>query len=74
MDEFGEDVLATPAKSGFDLSAWLVPGLLILAAIGGISLLAWLWSRRRPAAAGPDPPPPTADESRRLDDELRRQG
>jgi cytochrome c-type biogenesis protein CcmH len=74
VDEFGDDVLATPAKSGFDLIAWLVPGLLILIAIGGISALAWHWSRRRPASDGPPPPPPTADESQRLDDELRRLG
>ncbi len=70
--EFGEGVLATPPKSGFDLIAWLVPGLAVLAGIVGIGLLAWTWSRRRPAAAGPDAPPPTAEEARRLEDELRR--
>ena len=53
VDEFGEDVLATPAKSGFDLIAWLVPGLLVLVAVGGISLLAWHWSRRRPRGRRP---------------------
>jgi cytochrome c-type biogenesis protein CcmH len=70
--EFGEGVLATPPKSGFDLIAWLVPGLAVLAGIVGIGLLAWTWSRRRPTAAGPDAPPPTAEEARRLEDELRR--
>ena len=71
VDEFGEGVLATPAKSGFDLVAWLVPGLAGLVAIG---LLVWTWSRRRPAAASAEPAPPTAEEARRLDDELRRLG
>ena len=70
--EFGEGVLATPPKSGFDLIAWLVPGLAVLAGIVGIGLLAWTWSRRRPAAAGPEAPPPTPEEARRLEDELRR--
>jgi cytochrome c-type biogenesis protein CcmH len=70
--EFGEGVLATPPKSGFDLIAWLVPGLAVLAGIVGIGLLAWTWSRRRPTAARPDAPPPTAEEARRLEDELRR--
>ncbi len=72
--EFGEGVLATPAKSGFDLVAWLVPGLAVLAGLVGIGVLAWTWSRRRPASATAEPPPPTAEEARRLDDELRRLG
>jgi cytochrome c-type biogenesis protein CcmH len=70
--EFGEGVLATPAKSGFDLVAWLVPGLAVLAGLVAIGILAWTWSRRRPAAAAAQPAPPTAEEARRLDDELRR--
>jgi cytochrome c-type biogenesis protein CcmH len=70
--EFGEGVLATPAKSGFDLIAWLVPGLAVLAGIVTVGVLAWTWSRRRQGAAAPAPPPPTAEEARRLDDELRR--
>jgi cytochrome c-type biogenesis protein CcmH len=72
--EFGEGVLATPAKSGFDLVAWLVPGLAVLAGIVAIGILAWTWSRRRRAATPAAPPPPTAEEARRLDDELRRLG
>jgi cytochrome c-type biogenesis protein CcmH len=74
VDEFGPDVLATPSKSGFDLIAWLVPAIAILAAIGIIGGLAWRWSRRRPASAPAHGPPPTPEESRRLDDELRRLG
>ncbi len=70
--EFGDGVLATPPKSGFDLIAWLVPGLAVLAGIVAAGLLAWRWSRRRPAAAGAEAPPPTPEEARRLDDELRR--
>ena len=74
VDEFGEGVLATPPKSGFDLIAWLVPGLAVLAGLAAIPLLTRAWSRRRPSAAGAEPPPPTPDEARRLDDELRRLG
>jgi cytochrome c-type biogenesis protein CcmH len=69
--EFGDGVLATPPKSGFDLIAWVVPGLAVLAGIAVIGLLAWSWSRRRPAAAA-EAPPPTPEEARRLEDELRR--
>jgi cytochrome c-type biogenesis protein CcmH len=70
--EFGDGVLATPSKSGFDLIAWLVPGLAVLAGIVTVVILAWTWSRRRPSASAAAPPAPTAEEARRLDDELRR--
>jgi cytochrome c-type biogenesis protein CcmH len=70
--EFGDGVLATPPKSGFDLIAWLVPGLAVLAGIVAIGLLAWTWSRRRPSAPAAQAPPPSAEEARRLEDELRR--
>jgi cytochrome c-type biogenesis protein CcmH len=70
--EFGPGVLATPPKSGFDLIAWLVPGLAVLGGIVAIGLLAWSWSRRRPGPAGPRGPPPSPEEAARLEDELRR--
>jgi cytochrome c-type biogenesis protein CcmH len=72
VDEFGEGVLATPPKSGFDLIAWLVPGLAVLAGLAAIPFITRAWARRRPSAAGAEPPPPTPDEAQRLDDELRR--
>jgi cytochrome c-type biogenesis protein CcmH len=68
--EFGPAVLATPARSGFGLVAWLIP----LAALGVgavvIGLLVQRWSRRRaaPAVAAPL----DAELERRLDDELAR--
>jgi cytochrome c-type biogenesis protein CcmH len=75
VDEFGDGVLATPPKSGFDLIAWIVPGLAVLLGLAAIPFLARAWSRRRRSAlAGAEPPPPTSDEARRLEDELRRLG
>ena len=69
VEQFGERVLATPPRSGFDLLAWLLPvvagGLAILA----VGAAAWRWSR-------PGPPPPgeplDPDLERQLDDELDR--
>ena len=68
--QFGENVLATPSKSGFGLLAWLLPlGVLVVGAVG-VALLVRGWSGR----GGP----PTADApldpalERRLDDELAR--
>jgi cytochrome c-type biogenesis protein CcmH/NrfF len=69
VEEFGPGVLADPPQSGFDLTAYLVPILLVLAAVGGLAVAARRWRRRgAPApAAGPEL---DADDQRRLDAEL----
>ncbi len=70
--QYGERVLATPATSGFDLTAWLVPGLLVLAGLValGLTLPRWRGSAApRPAADGAALDPV---DSRRLDEELAR--
>ena len=69
VSEFGDRVLATPDDDGFDLAAWIVPALAILAAAGGVGLAASRWRRtRRRAPAGPAPPP----EGARLDADIER--
>jgi cytochrome c-type biogenesis protein CcmH len=74
VDEFGRGVLATPPKSGFDLIAWVVPGIAVLIGLAAIPIVTRAWARRpRPDAASAGPPP-TDEESRRLDEELRRLG
>lgn len=45
--EYGPRVLAVPAKSGFDLAAWLVPIIVLIAALTGIVAGAVAWSRAR---------------------------
>ena len=72
VDEFGRGVLATPPKSGFDLIAWVVPGIVVLLGLAAIPVLTRAWARRpRPDAAAAGPPP-TDEEARRLEEELRR--
>jgi cytochrome c-type biogenesis protein CcmH len=61
--QYGPRVLATPTGHGFDLAAWIVPGLLIALAIVGLAVGATRLARRsRP----PDPPAPLdpGDEAR----------
>jgi cytochrome c-type biogenesis protein CcmH len=70
--EFGPTIRTTPPKSGFNLVAWLVPALAVLAGLAAIPIITRLWARRRPALA--DAPPPTGLEAKRLDDELDRFG
>jgi cytochrome c-type biogenesis protein CcmH len=47
--EYGPNVLATPSGDGFDLAAWLVPGLGIGIAAAGLAVAAARLSRRRRA-------------------------
>ena len=70
VDAYGPDVLGEPEAKGFDLTVWLVPIALVLAAGGGVLLLARRWRRTAPepaTAPGPDLDPADA---RRLDAEL----
>jgi cytochrome c-type biogenesis protein CcmH len=50
VDQYGQSVLATPDDEGFDLTAWLVPGIGIAVALGAIAL-ALLRRRARGRAA-----------------------
>ena len=62
-------MLAEPEAKGFDLSAWIVPGVLVAVAALGVGFMARRWRRTTPAqtADGPDLDP---DDARRLDQEL----
>jgi cytochrome c-type biogenesis protein CcmH len=69
VGQYGPDVLADPQGSGFDLAAWLVPILLVLLGIGGVTVAARRWRRRAaPAPAAGEPLP--EEDARRLDAEL----
>jgi cytochrome c-type biogenesis protein CcmH len=50
--QYGSRVLATPSGHGFDLLAWLVPGLGIALALGAIGYFVWR-SRGRPRDGAP---------------------
>ncbi len=71
---YGEQVLATPRKSGFGLTAWTAPFLAV--AVGGmvVAALIWGWVRRRPAPFGAEAPsgPPDAPDpyEKRVDEDL----
>ena len=73
--EFGPEVLAEPSTEGFDLAAWIIPGLaVIVAAIAAfIALRRWRVNPRplsERESAHPEPSTP-ADRDR-LDEDLRR--
>lgn len=74
--EFGEDVLASPDDEGFDLVAYVLPGLALLGAGGAMVYAAVRWRRGRarspaPAGAGTETSGSSAD-SQRLQRDLER--
>jgi cytochrome c-type biogenesis protein CcmH/NrfF len=69
VDQYGPRVLATPSGHGFDLLAWLVPGVGILLAVGAIGYFMLRRMRRPPTDPGPQL---DAGESSRLDEDMAR--
>lgn len=73
--EYGEEVLAVPSKSGFNLSAYLVPLIAFLIAIVVLAVSVARWRRRagdlEPEESAPPASPQGAD-AERLDADLAR--
>src|SRR5436190_2164866 len=71
--QYGHRVLALPPRKGFDITAYLVPALALLAALSVIGAAALRWRRR---SDGPRPAPGTttsaSGDSERLDADLER--
>ena len=76
VQQYGDAVLADPGSNGIAVTTWLVPLLLVLAALGALAYLVPRWRRRRaaePADAGePEPPALDEDDAARLDADLAR--
>jgi cytochrome c-type biogenesis protein CcmH len=73
--QYGTRVLAEPPKSGFDLTAWLVPGAAILIAALAIALGLRRWRRAARGGGGSPPaggPPLDPADAERLDADLAR--
>jgi cytochrome c-type biogenesis protein CcmH len=70
VDQFGESVLAAPPKRGFNLLAWLLPLVGIVAGAIALGFLARRWSRER---GGPGQLASSANGRAPLDPELERQ-
>jgi cytochrome c-type biogenesis protein CcmH len=71
VEEYGPKVLAVPEGGGFDVAAWLVPGLLSLIALLGVGIAALRWrGRREDEPAENDGPDLDPEDRRRLDADL----
>jgi cytochrome c-type biogenesis protein CcmH len=71
--EYGDEVLAVPGDEGFDLAAWVVPGIGLLVAAGAIAIGVARW--RSGGGDGGQTPvvePQGEAEKKRLTADLRR--
>lgn len=72
--EYGEEVLAVPRGSGFDLSAYLVPIVAFAIAVAALAIgvLRWRRAGTSPSDERPSPDGPSPEDSERLDADLAR--
>jgi len=71
---FGESVLASPPKKGFNLLAWVLPFVGVGLGAVALAALAWRWSRSRPRGEPGEAPARQLDPEaeRRVDEALAR--
>lgn len=75
--QYGPSVLALPSTHGFDLVAYLVPVLVILALIALLTVLLARWrarSRQGAPAAASTPPVLSPEQAQLLDADMARRG
>ena len=72
VSQYGEQVLSSPTKQGFNLTAWITPFLALLVGAVAIYLALKKWVRRE-AVSQAHPPAEERDEVylRQLEDELK---
>jgi cytochrome c-type biogenesis protein CcmH/NrfF len=71
--QYGDRVLALPAGSGFDLSAYLVPALAFVLAAVALAVGIWRWrGRAGPGGAGATRAAPSGEEAERLEADIAR--
>lgn len=69
-DRYGEWILLTPTRSGFNLTAWLLPFFVVLIGGSALFVLARRWSRQE-APAPPPEPSPSSPHLAQLENELK---
>ncbi|HET6997713.1 MAG TPA: cytochrome c-type biogenesis protein [Solirubrobacterales bacterium] len=72
--EYGDEVLALPRGSGFDLSAYVVPIVAFVIAVIALGFGIFRWRRAGgpPSGEGPAPAGPSPEDDERLNADLAR--
>jgi cytochrome c-type biogenesis protein CcmH/NrfF len=73
--QYGPGVLARPPASGFDLTVYVLPAVIVVAGLALLAVVLPRWRRAacaRRAAALPAAPALSAGDARRLEEELSR--
>jgi cytochrome c-type biogenesis protein CcmH/NrfF len=70
--EYGNEVLAQPRGSGFDLSAYLVPAIAFAIAAAALAVGVARWRRRADREPATPQGPPGEEEAERLDADIDR--
>ena len=73
VDEFGQEIFVTPPAEGFNLSAWIMPFLVLVLGAFGVCAVLRNWSRQRVAPVASRVSKTEADDAYRLrlEQELR---
>jgi len=72
VTNFGAGILAAPTHKGFDLLAWWLPIVGVIAGAGVLAVGVWRWSRTRDGDADRGPPDLDAADEQRLDELLAK--
>lgn len=72
VSQFGEQVLASPPRRGFNLLAWVLPPVGVVLGAVVLGLLALRWSRGKARQDEDARAPSTPELDRRIDEELAR--
>ena len=74
VDEYGETVLSAPTKFGFNLTAWVMPFIALVAGGVGVRKVIYSWMGKKEETVIQDEPEEKTEKSekysKRLQDEL----
>ena len=65
VDRYGEWILLSPRRQGFNLLVWLAPALAVVVGLGVVAVVVTRWTRRRPSRTAVVVDPAMAERIRR---------